>query len=172
MFVQIAEEMAVVSFPDKIISRVEGDNLHTREIQKNNAKTFNGTQRRLGERGWRPYKGPSYRPQGQTGGWYHKRYCMLHREGDHSTGFCKEFSEVLNRERNRVRREVSRVEINNEVKVKNEESENKEFLYYFVRVETEGNPFMVSGFINGRRRQVLDALHPANAQTNKESNQD
>ncbi|KAF9763210.1 hypothetical protein NGRA_1420 [Nosema granulosis] len=61
-------------------------------------------------------------------------------------------TEILNRERSRLGRRVERVEETTDME---KDNEIKECLYHFNRVETKGNPFFVTGTINGKQRKLL-----------------
>ncbi|KAF9751293.1 Retrovirus-related Pol polyprotein from transposon, partial [Nosema granulosis] len=143
-FIQTAEEMASISFPEKLISRVQNEYMHQRTRNE-------GEQpRRVDGRVSRPEKGDEQRFTQVV----KKKYCRLHGEGNHWTKFCPLFTEIIDRERKKIRRNVSRVNEGTESE-ESREDDNKRVIYCFNRIRHYKNPFFVTGEINGEHRQVL-----------------
>ncbi|KAF9752806.1 hypothetical protein NGRA_3387 [Nosema granulosis] len=138
-----------------MLSRVENVCRHQQYYGRNEnrrqepQRRFNTNSGYMGiNRGWNKTGDKNY--QGISR-WNGKR-CTIHGPGTHNTWECERATEVLNKERSRIGRRVNQIETGMD---DDQEEENKGYLYYFNRVEMEGNPFFITGTINGRTRRVL-----------------
>ncbi|KAF9760649.1 Transposon Ty3-I Gag-Pol polyprotein [Nosema granulosis] len=131
-FVQRAEEMAWIAYPDKILTRVESEILTQRSIQLINSRRGSGK-------------------------YAQKKRCILHGECGHATKECNKLTEILNRERQGMRRK-NRIDMMEQSKTDEEETDditNKEFTCSLNTKHQSNNPFLISINIKGRNRQCL-----------------
>ncbi|KAF9750335.1 hypothetical protein NGRA_3459, partial [Nosema granulosis] len=132
-FIQKGEEIAWIAFPDKMLSRVSAH--YTQP--NNNARKY-----QMG----RDFNKPRNTQQSE--------YCALHGYGNHPTKACKLFTEIMDRERSKLRKSVRVVKhTDGEGQPPNEE--NKDFLYYLTGNRSKANPCFIKCKINGKIRGCL-----------------
>ncbi|MGL4848941.1 MAG: hypothetical protein ACRC28_08430, partial [Clostridium sp.] len=130
-FIQMAEEVAGIAFPDKMLSRVEHgrytETIRPQYVKKGFSKHKNNLTNYKGEAKG-SFRGYTSKWKGHAG----KPYCVIHGEGNHTTSQCMEFTVVLNRERTRVGRKVESI-AEDEVEDKTS-GDNKQFLFYLNKI--------------------------------------
>ncbi|KAF9763573.1 Paraneoplastic antigen-like protein 5 [Nosema granulosis] len=132
-FIQKGEEIAWIAFPDKILSRVSAH-----YTQSNNNSRKYKTEKEFNK------------PRNT----YQTEYCALHGYGNTPTKACKLFTEIMDRERNKLRKSVREIR-QTDGEDKPSTDENKNFLYYLSGSRSKTNPCFIKCKINGKIRGCL-----------------
>lgn len=143
-FIQMAEEVSWLSYPDKSLLRVEEyKDLQSRrvgKIEKHGPRKANFNN----NKDWPK----DTRSNGNRMG------CILHGECNHSTRECRIFSEIIQRERNRLKdKKISLIEENSDEETK--DIFNKNFIYSCKDKFLSKNLFTIKVGTNGKTEMGL-----------------
>ncbi|KAF9761367.1 hypothetical protein NGRA_2695 [Nosema granulosis] len=105
-FIQVAEEMAIISFPEKILSRVESDSRH--QLSKTRGDEQWEDSRGGSKRGTYTRYNSGYE-QRNTRRYYGAPYCILHGVSDHFTNECRMVTEMIGREKGKLNKTFARI---------------------------------------------------------------
>lgn len=137
-FIQKADEVSWIAFPDNLLSRVE--------YKDNNYKMKNSNYKRQNKNSSEKWDAS-----------VENKVCILHGKCNHTTNECKKFSDILISEREKLKKNknlVNSIEIESISEGENEKL-NKEDLFYICNFYSENNPFFVKVVINGRTYKCL-----------------
>ncbi|MGL4850996.1 MAG: reverse transcriptase domain-containing protein [Clostridium sp.] len=140
-FVQKAEEVAWIAFPDKLLARVE----QTRKYENGRDRSYQRNHPRRND------------DKNKSG----KKFCTIHGECGHFSRDCRRLTEVLQEERKRSTRGVNSASEADDVRSQVQEEtredigDNKNFSCLCSRRGSIGNPFLMVARNGGTERTCL-----------------